>query len=71
MTLNSNLPQSESAFALYDNVGPVRRNSELAEIGEEQVMWRNGEKSGFENPYVYDTEDNETLNEITDKVCNV
>lgn len=65
MTLNSNLPQSDCGFALYDNVGPARRSSQLAEIGEETMMWRDNE-----NPYVYDLGDNETLSEPTNKVYN-
>ena len=64
MTLNSSLPPSESGFQLYDNVGPARRPSQLAEIGEEKMMWKN-----TENPYVYDLGENETLSEPTNKVC--
>ena len=67
MTLNSTLPQAESAFQLYDNVGSLRRPSQLAEIGEETMMWLNRET---ENPYVFDHGENETLSEPTDnKVC--
>ena len=66
MTLNSTLPQAESAFQIYDNVGPVRRPSQLAEIGEETMMWLNRDN---ENPYVYDLGENETLSEPTNKVC--
>ena len=65
MTLTSNLPHAESAFVLYDNVGPPRRNSQLAEIGEETMMWQ-----GNENPYVYDLGDDEAMSEPTNKVCN-
>ena len=60
MTMTSGLPPSDQ---LYDNVGPPRRNSELAEIGEEMMMWRDDE-----NPYVYDLGENETLNEPTNEV---
>ena len=64
MTLSTSLPPSESGFQLYDNVGPARRPSQLAEIGEETMMWKN-----TENPYVYDLGENETLSEPTNKVC--
>lgn len=60
MTLTSSLPQSDSSFPVYDNVGLARRSSELAEIGEERMMWRNREN---ENPYVYDLGEDETLTE--------
>lgn len=67
MTLNSTLPQAESGFQLYDNVGPPRRPSQLAEIGEETMMWLNREN---ENPYVFDLGENETLSEpANNKVC--
>ena len=60
MTLNSTLPQAESAFQLYDDVGAPRRPSQLAEIGEETMMWLNREN---ESPYVFDRGENETLSE--------
>lgn len=63
MTMNSSIPESDSAFQLYDNIGPPRRNSELAEIGEEKMMWRDSE-----NPYVYDLGESETLSESTNEV---
>ena len=55
MTLNSSSPPGESSFQLYDNVGPARRPSQLAEIGEET--------------YVHDLGENETLSEPTNRVC--
>jgi len=61
MTLNSNMQNSEFDLPIYDNVGPTRRTSELAEIGEENMMWLNREN---ENPYVYE---DETLNDSTTK----
>ena len=66
MTLTSTLPQAESGFQLYDNVGPLRRPNQLAEIGEETMMWQHKEN---ENSYVYDLGENETLSEPTNKVC--
>ena len=61
MTMTSTIPPHSDQ--LYDNVGPPRRNSELAEIGEETMMWR-----GNESPYVYDLGENETLSELTNEV---
>ena len=63
MAMTSSLPQS-AADGLYDNVGPARRNSELAEIGEERMMWRDN----AEDPYVYDLGENETLSELNNEV---
>ena len=62
MTMTSSLPHVQSD-GLYDSVGPARRNSELAEIGEERMMWRDNE-----NPYVHDLGENETLSELTNEV---
>ena len=56
MTLASNIQASEVDFPIYDNSGEMRRNSELAEIEEEVLMWQN-----------QDT-DNENIYEFTDDV---
>jgi len=56
MTLASNIQVSEVDFPMYDNSGDMRRNSELAEIEEEVLMWQN------------QNDDNENIYEFTDDV---
>ena len=72
MTLNSNVQHSESGFAIYSDVGPARRASDLAEIGEETTVWQNRGGNGFTYDFDDDDEDYDatTANDSIIKVAN-
>jgi len=63
MTLASNMQASDVDFPMYDNTGEMRRNSELAEIEEEVLMWQN-QDDDMENIYEFTDDTNVTSGPI-------
>jgi len=59
MTLTSNMHTSESDYHIYSNTGAARRNSELAEIEDEVLMWQNPDNVD-ENIYEFTDDVNAT-----------